>query len=624
MESTRNTCPAPAALLPDRYSMTEGRRRAPFFHCLMRIFQMDFDARLRAVCAACVALPTLLMLRSQPLLIAAPMFTAALLALVVTAVAARCRAAPRRGGAPINALDVALITLAMALLAQWADDRLAFAAQALQPLAALALVFLLLRALRRLGPQQLDTCAEGMAWGFVLAGGWNCVVGLVQFIELDGLLTCCMMVDVAGRASGNFLQPNHLSSFLAWAVLGAGWLALRGHVGVRSAGRLAALFGTGVGLSGSRIGLLELAALLLAAALWWWREPASDVSEKRAAIGLRVAATAFGLAVAIALLRPVVGEWLSLPQSGVIERSMASGESLRIYMWRQIWQLASVQSWSGAGWDQLGFALLDTPGLPISVRDVQNAHNLPLHLIAVVGWPVGATVTLALLYYLAAATVRVCQGAGLTAAFGAAGLLTIGIHSMVEFPLWYHHLLVPTALLAALAAPPGAATRVASEAVPARPAHAVIWMPVLSIAAIAWLHALHDYALVARAFSQDRGTASGPIDEAYKRCVWFEPPAAFAKALQMPRDAAGQQELHLVANRVLKVQVRPPFLLSEIVWLEQAGDVSRAERYARYLGSVFGARGDAGAALDSAAEQFGRPGLHRLADVAREGAHHWR
>lgn len=583
----------------------------------MRIFRMDFDARLRAACAACIALPTLWMLRSQPVLTAAPMFTAALLALVVAAVAVSRPGELRRPRAALNALDVALVVLALAVLGQWLGGRLAFAAQALQPLAALVLVFLLLRALRRLGPQQLSACAEGMAWGLVLAGGWNCAVGLLQFVELDGLLSCCLMVDVAGAVSGNFLQPNQLASFLAWAVLAVGWLAVQGRLSPGAATRLAALFGAVIGLTGSRIGLLELAALALLAALWWWRVHGSQADRKRAAIGFRIAASALGLAVAVALLRPILGDWLALPQPGVIERSVASGESMRLYMWRQIWQLASVHPWTGVGWGQLGFHLLDTPGLPVAVRDVQNAHNLPLHLIAVVGWPVGLGVTLALLFYLAAAAVRAYRGAGSTVAFGAAGLLTIGMHSMVEFPLWYHHLLVPAALFAALAAPP---TRKPGGATMVRPAHPAVWIPVLSVAALAWLHALHDYVLVSRAFSPNRGSAIAPIDEAYEKCVWFEPPAAFLKALQMPRDAAGEEALHRVASRVLKVSVRPSLLLSEIVWLEQAGDLARAERYALHLGSVFGVRGDAGAALDSAAAQFGRPGLHRLADVAREGA----
>jgi len=554
---------------------------------------------------------------------AGPMYSAALLGLMLAGLCAWFATSARQAPA-LRSLDIALAIPALAIAFQWLDGRLAFAALALSPLAAFTLVAVVAHGVAGLDAIQREETAVGLAQGLVIAGLWNAVVSALQLVELDGLFSCCVMVDLSGSVSGNFLQRNHLASFIAWAIAAALYLHVVGRMSARSLAGVLAILATTEGLAGSRVGLLELLALCavgVCAARALGRVGTAE-STQRARHAARMVWLALAVALIVGLARPWLGALFGEDQDNVLQRTLAGSESLRMHMWRGVLALIEHNFWLGVGWDQLGYALLSTPDVPVPVEPVQNAHNLPLHLAAVLGVPVAIITTLALAAFALRPLITVLANPRLaspTLLFAGAGLLTIGMHSMVEFPLWYHHFLVPAAVFAGLLA---GASRVVcvADAMPARAAAARARLALSVLGVFVWAHAARDYLLVEGAFSPDRGTAMGPVDRASAECIWFAPQAAFAKLSTLPHDTAGEAAVHEMASQVMRVSNSSGLVVSEAAWMQSHGQSDMALRYATYLGSVFWSSKDPGRAFDSAAKKLGRPELAELADASRRAA----
>ncbi len=244
----------------------------------------------------------------------------------------------------------------------------------------------------------------------------------------------------AERASGNLRQPNHLSSLALWGLVALAWL----HGG-RGSWRLSlawlamlALVATIV-LTGSRTGVVGL--LVLAA----WGGIDRTLPGRS-----RVLLLALPLTYAL-------GWWLfrlwamrSLGSADAIDRIAPGADysSARFAIWSNALDLIGQHPWTGVGFGDFNFAwtLTPFPGRPQQFYD--HAHNLPLHWIAELGLPLGLTLVAAMLLGLwrafsAARTAAPAQRMALRGAFVLA--LLVGLHSLLEYPLWYAYFLLPTA-----------------------------------------------------------------------------------------------------------------------------------------------------------------------------------
>ncbi|MEZ5606609.1 MAG: Wzy polymerase domain-containing protein [Burkholderiaceae bacterium] len=276
---------------------------------------------------------------------------------------------------------------------------------------------------------------QTLAW---VAGAWlaaaavSSAIALAQYFDLEGPLYPWVNLAQPGQAFGNLRQPNQLATLLV-----IGLAALRWHVQARrlprgAAGGLAALLLAALAATASRIGGVELLALAAMAA-WWSR------GQGRGRTVARVAAVAVAAYVAAALLLP----WLAESTEGVAGRDMVerlrTAESTcgsRLILWRNVLHLIALKPWTGWGWGELAWAHYITlfPG-PRFCHILDNAHNLPLHLAVELGVPlaVGACAALAWLIWRGAPWREHDPARQL--AWGV--LILIGLHSMVEYPLWY-------------------------------------------------------------------------------------------------------------------------------------------------------------------------------------------
>ena len=290
-------------------------------------------------------------------------------------------------------------------------------------------------------------CAGGLllAWMRVrpghIAAGWALaaviasLIGLVQFFGFAEALAPWVHVPAwLGDAVGNLRQRNQQATLLAMGLLALAWWQRQG-ASWRWLVPVLALVAVGLAATGSRTGLLQ-GVLFLLLVLWWGRGDWRDASARVRLLVL----------LGVPLLSYLLASW-ALPlglerlhgmqvSTALARMSGAEGCGGRAVLWANVLHLIAQQPWTGWGWDELRYAHYITryPGLRFC-DILGHAHNLPLHLAFVWGVPAAIALSLGGLALLwRARPWRSAQGDA-QLAWGV--LAMIGLHSLLEFPLWY-------------------------------------------------------------------------------------------------------------------------------------------------------------------------------------------
>jgi hypothetical protein len=199
----------------------------------------------------------------------------------------------------------------------------------------------------------------------------------------------------------------------------------------------AVLLGFGNAASSSRTGLIQL-GLLSALAIAWRFLPATDVPvTTRVRSSWHIAATAVGAYfIAIFVLPWLAG--LDPVSSGAWAR-LRTGDALcssRLTLWSNVLHLIAQKPLTGWGWGELDYAHFITlyPG-PRFCDILDNAHNLPLHIAVELGLPAALTVCLSLIGLIWWGKPLLESNSNRRIAWGV--LAVIGLHSLLEYPLWY-------------------------------------------------------------------------------------------------------------------------------------------------------------------------------------------
>lgn len=318
--------------------------------------------------------------------------------------------------------------------------------------------------------RQLDARLMAQAW--LAAALLSSLLAVLQYFGLVADLAPWVSPSEVGQSYGNLRQRNHFASLTsiglvcllalqAWhsAQHGApspnseaamlSRLRRLGHP--RRLGRLkrfspsawaiaaAALLALGNAASSSRTGFLQWAlilAVLLAAALVQKsqrRRPQTQRLTRAAA--LSVWATACYAVFSLLLPRSLLA-WRDIEIGSLAERLASSGQDSRRVLWDNVLHLIAQKPWSGWGWGELDYAHFITlyPGGRFP-QLLDNAHNLPLQLTVELGLPATIAVGLVLAALIWRAKPWHEREAGRLMAWGV--LAVIGVHSLLEYPLWY-------------------------------------------------------------------------------------------------------------------------------------------------------------------------------------------
>lgn len=277
-------------------------------------------------------------------------------------------------------------------------------------------------------------------YGLVAAGLLSAIVASIQVFApnlQDGQWIA--RSGMPGRAVGNLRQPNHLSSLLLLAVIAAAGLTELRLLRLRHSASLTIFLTLANVLSASRTGVVGVVLL----AGW-------GVLDRRLSRGARLlligTPAVYALAWAALTLwahtgGPAFGGELRLGGGAVSDIS-----SSRFAIWRDTIELIRQQPGLGVGFGEfnLAWTLTRLPDRPLAFFD--HTHNLPLQLAVELGLPLAALVLGLLVVALVQGWRRAWRcddGVARRVAFMI--LIMIGLHSQLEYPLWYAYFLLPTA-----------------------------------------------------------------------------------------------------------------------------------------------------------------------------------
>lgn len=410
--------------------------------------------------------------------------------------------------------------------------------------------------------------AELFFGALAVAGGLGLLLAAVQVFMpswADG--TFIASPNMAGRAVGNLRQPNHFSTLLVFAAAGLAWLGARRRLRPGVAALGVALCIGGIVLTASRTGMVAMVFLT-----------AWGVLDRRLPRTLRVTLVAAPL---------LYGAWWGgMWLLAHADRTVAfAGEtrlhdssdisSSRFKIWANVLSLIQQHPWWGVGYGEfnLAWTLTPFPNRPVAFFD--HTHNVVLQWAVELGLPAAIVLSLLALWgwwSLARPGSEGERQTGEPATVGAAAVIvtTAGLHSLLEYPLWYSYFLLPTAFAWGL----GLAARqgVAREAGGARPRWCLAGGVVMALMAI-WC-AL-DYQAAANIYAPRPGASSLERRIAFaKQMPWWGYQADYAEVTVVDKSepSAPPQAFRRTLHNLLDARLMMAYARS----LAEHGEIDKA------------------------------------------------
>lgn len=415
--------------------------------------------------------------------------------------------------------------------------------------------------------------------GLLLAALLASAIGLLQYFDAAAGLEPWVHASRPGQAMGNLRQRNQQATLLSmgvWALLwglaqaqarwhtqetggGAALHAAQrswsmGVVGVLTAWALA-LLAVGSAATASRTGLAQWLVLLVL--LVWWRASLGRLVLVLALAGLLIYGAASGL------LPGLLWQWTGFQADGLLARfGDAPGCTSRRVLWSNVLYLIAQKPWLGWGWGELDYAHYITlfPGPRFCVL-LDNAHNLPLQLVVELGLPVALLVCGAVLAWVWSSRPWRETDPARQLAWGILAL--VGLHSMLEFPLWYgpFQLVTSLAVFILWRRPDGGRSLQSVNGFEKKRSLALMGKALLAIISIALMaYASWDYHRVSQVFKpvQERSPALRQ-DTLLKvsDTRFFSDAVDFAVLTTTPVNQATAKRVHVLATALLHYSPEP-------------------------------------------------------------------
>ena len=418
-----------------------------------------------------------------------------------------------------------------------------------------------------------------MSW---LVGAWivaaviSSVLGVLQYLDMASALSPWVNQPAfKGDAFANLRQRNQFASLTSIglvALLAASYALLQseGKTHARRFMRQPYTFATafvllnvlaiGAACSMSRTAVLQWVAVSVLALLWTWRQ-------RHATWGVLVLSAPL-LLLFWSFVMPLISQHITGQQGANLAMRVAgaSGDygvcGSRSVLWTNVLQMMVQRPWLGWGWGETDIAHFLTlyPGQRFC-DILDNAHNLPLHLALEFGVPLAVGILLCVVRWVWVRKPWQEREIGRVMAWGV--LLVVGLHSLLEYPLWYGPFQMAVGLSVGLlwskpshqhnvyhndakvATTPAATTRKANE---------VGSLLLASVLFMACLYAAWDFNRVSQIYKpvaqRDPAYSSNPL--AYAKQSWlFRNQAEFAELTLQPVTASNAQAVYDQAQRVV-------------------------------------------------------------------------
>jgi len=304
-----------------------------------------------------------------------------------------------------------------------------------------ALVMLLATNMRHV--LSLSKVVPTLAWAFVVSTVIILLLMVVsKFIDAQSELAFWIL---NGRA-GNIGQTNHFSNFVALGLGSLLYLRLTGRIGNLLTIIVSAIILIGLVQAGQRMAILYVGILSVGGWIL-----ARQIS-KNEDISIR-ASSLLWLIPGFILAQLIVPFLSFLDPATVPVKKLAetmAKEPTRLMLLEQGWEVFKAHPWIGIGWGELAwYNFTVTEEYPGLKGLWSHVHNIFMQLLSETG-ALGALIFTAGMLYWFREQIRVQLT--MERWWVLALLSILGIHSLLEFPLWYTHFLAFASLLLGLSA----------------------------------------------------------------------------------------------------------------------------------------------------------------------------
>jgi O-antigen ligase len=283
-----------------------------------------------------------------------------------------------------------------------------------------------------------ERVADVLAWAILAGATLNAAIGIVQFHGVPRALGALVAAPAGPRSIGHVGQANLFAEVLALGQASLLYLVARGRLRGAWWWGIGALLVLASAYSGSRAAVLFSSWIFVAA--WWLRSRGPQWRRLARRAGV------------LALAALVAGVLVPRLHGGVVERLLEVHAEPRPALWALAWRLFAEAPWLGVGWGEFAGAAFRA-GLPPALRAHElwsSPHNLLLQLAAEAGFAGVALILVALARWWTRVAAELRARATLPAWWVAALVGTVGLHALLEYPLWYAHVLVLAALVAGI------------------------------------------------------------------------------------------------------------------------------------------------------------------------------
>jgi len=404
--------------------------------------------------------------------------------------------------------------------------------------------------------------------GLLAAAVISAVLGMLQYLGLARELSPWVNQPLKGDAFANLRQRNQFASLTSLGLVALlGWVAAQSktHRMSRSSWAVALVLlnvlAAGVACSVSRTGAVQWVLVGVLMAAWGWRSARGEAGFGKGLVWLAIVAP---LLMAVwSVLMPwlalqTTGEWgasMILRVTGQAQDYAACGG--RRVLWTNVLALIAQQPWLGWGWGETDYAHFMTGYSSLRFCDMlDNAHDFPLHLALELGVPFAFAVMALVGVWVLRRTPWRESNAWRVMAWGL--ILVLGLHSLLEYPLWYGPFQMTLGLAIGLlwaAGRVGVAAVGQSEA-KAQPQIEAQEGPMLmaAILFIGCLYAAWDFNRVGQIYrqaaSRDAAYRDNPLHHA-KQSWLFKNQADFAELTTQTVSADNAAELYPQAVRLM-------------------------------------------------------------------------
>ena len=481
---------------------------------------------------------------------------------------------------------------------------------------------------------------DAAAWGRLLAGGLVAAavvasaIGLIQYAAGDVGLAPWIHPTEPGQASGNLRQRNQQATLLAlgaWALL---WAALHGRHGLGLRWRplpgygahahhaphvmlVVALIVVAVACAAtaSRTGLVQWLLVVGLVALWRHTGAAADAEETqdteaeaaaaelRAVEPLHLALLGAVVFLVAAWVLPEMLWWLQGVHADALFHRFTDDSqpcTSRWVLWSNMLTLIAQKPWVGWGWGELDYAHYITlfPGDRFCVL-LDNAHNLPLQLAVELGLPAAVLMCGAFAAWCLRSRPWREVRPERQLAWGV--LAIIGLHSMLEYPLWYGPFQIAALFALALLVWPRRPGRDATTATaPVTAPTLILGMGAVLVWGVCAL-AAWDYFRVSQLYKANTDRAAPYRDDVQSKVtqsVLFTNQLQFAQLTTTPLTRDNAQRLNAMAKdllhyspepRVIQLVVESAVMLGrddEAAFHMKRYRIAYPKEYARWMGAA--------------------------------------